>query len=59
MSLSLIFVLESSLDSHSSSTSRLSRLIDVMVALTADWNVFVPLVVSDFEDDDEPVAFVA
>ena len=35
----------------------LSRLIDDMVALTVDWNAFVPLV--DFEEDDEPVAFVA
>ena len=30
-----------------------------MVALTVDWNAFVPVVVPDFEDDDEPVAFVA
>ena len=37
----------------------LSRLIDDMVALTVDWNAFVPVVVPDFEDDDEPVAFVA
>ena len=28
-----------------------------MVALTVDWNAFVPLV--DFEEDDEPLAFVA